>query len=129
MWIDLPGNIDAAFTGSNGKVYFFKGSQYWRYNGNYKDEDYPRRISRHFPGIPNNINAAMYYPPLQEIYFFKGNPLFGGSKNYHLQMIFVLSDDFPPQETVTGYTILMKHQQSTADIRYPLVILREYPMI
>lgn len=28
----LPSNTDAAFTWTNGHVYFFKGSEYWRVN-------------------------------------------------------------------------------------------------
>lgn len=44
-WPGLPGNIDAAFTYKNGKTYFFKGSKYWRYNGQKMDGDYPKEIS------------------------------------------------------------------------------------
>lgn len=44
-WHGLPGNIDAAFTYKNGKTYFFKGSKYWRYNGQRVDGDYPKDIN------------------------------------------------------------------------------------
>lgn len=44
-WPGLPANIDAAFTYKNGKTYFFKGSKYWRYNGQNIDGDYPKEIS------------------------------------------------------------------------------------
>lgn len=44
-WPGLPGNIDAAFTYKNGKTYFFKGSKYWRYNGQKVDGEYPKEIS------------------------------------------------------------------------------------
>lgn len=50
-WPGLPGNIDAAFTYKNGKTYFFKGSKYWRYNGQKVDGQYPKEISE---GTYNN---------------------------------------------------------------------------
>ncbi len=90
IWIDLPSNIDAAFTGNKRKLFFFKGSQYWRYTGINMDAGYPKKISQGFEGIPDNIDAVMRLASLETVYFFKGNVLFGCSKTYHLQMIFKL---------------------------------------
>ncbi len=95
-WINLPSNVDAAFAENEEKVFFFKGSQYWRYNGTNMDRGYPKQISQGFRGIPDNIDAVMWLPNLKKVYFFKGDLLFEGSKNYHLQMIFILNDDFLP---------------------------------
>ena len=30
-WTNIPHNVDAAFTWRNGKTYFFKSGEYWRY--------------------------------------------------------------------------------------------------
>ncbi|KAK1788074.1 hypothetical protein P4O66_016536, partial [Electrophorus voltai] len=74
----ISGPIDAAFTRLNceGKTYLFKGNQYWRFNDNVLDEDYPRNISVGFEGIPNNIDAAFALPApshlgKEKVYFFK----------------------------------------------------------
>ncbi|XP_055770561.1 matrix metallopeptidase-21-like, partial [Salvelinus fontinalis] len=61
-------------------VYFFKGTQYWRYDD---DNDqvltvdpeghlYPRLISEGFPGVPSPIDTAFYDRRDYHIYFFKG---------------------------------------------------------
>uniref|UniRef100_A0A674E9E6 Matrix metallopeptidase 21 n=1 Tax=Salmo trutta TaxID=8032 RepID=A0A674E9E6_SALTR len=61
-------------------VYFFKGTQYWRYDD---DNDqvltvdpeghlYPRLISEGFPGVPSPIDTAFYDRRDNHIYFFKG---------------------------------------------------------
>ena len=42
-WDGLPANLDAAFTWTNGKTYFFKGGQYWRFSQIGKlDRGYPK---------------------------------------------------------------------------------------
>jgi len=73
-WEELPDNIDAAFTWKNGKMYFLKGSRYWRYSsfGNL-DTGFPKKISNGFGGIPDNIDAAFVWKRNGKIYFFKGN--------------------------------------------------------
>ncbi|XP_006874275.1 PREDICTED: vitronectin [Chrysochloris asiatica] len=75
----IEGPIDAAFTRINcqGKTYFFKGSQYWRFEDGVLDPDYPRNISEGFMGIPDNLDAAFALPAhsysgRERAYFFKG---------------------------------------------------------
>ena len=42
-WDGLPGDLDAAFTWTNGKTYFFKGDKYWRFSQIGKmDRGYPK---------------------------------------------------------------------------------------
>lgn len=71
-WYGLPGNIDAAFTYTNGKTYFFKGSKYWRYTDTKMDFSYPKDISDGFDGIPENVDDAFVWSGNGKIYFFKG---------------------------------------------------------
>ncbi|XP_034777749.2 matrix metallopeptidase-21 [Acipenser ruthenus] len=60
-------------------VYFFKGTQYWRYdseNDQAYTEDpeghkYPRLISEGFPGIPSPIDTVFYDRRDYKMYFFK----------------------------------------------------------
>ena len=100
-WDGLPGNLDAAFTWTNGKTYFFKvgifftniaidqqwydmisnlktfssqGSKYWRFSAFGKlDRGYPKPLDKGFSGIPTKVDAAMVWPENDKIYFFKGS--------------------------------------------------------
>ncbi|KAF7661476.1 hypothetical protein LDENG_00260890 [Lucifuga dentata] len=62
-------------------VYFFKGTQFWRYD-NENDQAfrqdpeghrYPRFISEGFPGVPSPIDTALYDRRDSRIYFFKNS--------------------------------------------------------
>ena len=56
----------------NKKIYFFKGSQYWKFDPDKKppvDSSYPRQISN-WDGIPNNLDSALQYKN-GKTYFFK----------------------------------------------------------
>lgn len=69
-----PCRIDAAFRWSNGFVYLFLGSRYYRYNETRHgiDPGYPRPIRDHWNGIPSSIDGVFRY--VNGItYFFKGN--------------------------------------------------------
>ncbi|KAM9450676.1 vitronectin b [Clarias gariepinus] len=76
----IPGPIDAAFTRINcqSKSYIFKGKQYWRFDGDVLDENYPRNISLGFENIPDDVDAAFAIPAAgfkkkEKVYFFKGD--------------------------------------------------------
>jgi hypothetical protein len=81
-WNGLPASftsgIDAAlFRKSNGKLYFFKGSQYARLTGTTMDEGYPKPIAGNWNGLPASftagIDAAMTRTSNGKIYMFKGS--------------------------------------------------------
>ena len=57
----------------NEKIYFFKGSKYWKFDPEKRppvDREYPRQISN-WDGIPNDIDDALQYDN-GFTYFFKG---------------------------------------------------------
>ncbi|KAM6897088.1 matrix metallopeptidase-21 [Xenentodon cancila] len=91
-------------------VYFFKGTQFWKYN-NEKDHTlrqdseghrYPRSISVGFPGVPSPIDTAFYDRRDSHIYFFKNNLVFAFSVEANsLARGFPrnIRDVFPPVES------------------------------
>ncbi|XP_020601148.1 matrix metalloproteinase-14-like [Orbicella faveolata] len=72
--IHRPCKIDAVFRWSNGFVYFFLGSNYYRYNESRHviDPGYPRPTSSHWKGVPSSIDGVFRYAN-GFTYFFKGN--------------------------------------------------------
>jgi hypothetical protein len=83
-WGGLPASftsgIDAAFQReSNGKIYFFKGSEYARIDAatSAMDAGYPKPIVGNWPGLPSSfttgIDAALQRKDNDKIYFFKGD--------------------------------------------------------
>ena len=72
-WNGLSSDLNAAFTWTNGKTYFFKGSKYWRFSEvGVLDDGYPKDFNKGFQGAPDNVDAAMVWPANNKIYFFKG---------------------------------------------------------
>ncbi|XP_036199452.1 proteoglycan 4 isoform X4 [Myotis myotis] len=73
----IPSPIDTVFTRCNcdGKTFFFKGSQYWRFTNDVKDPGYPKQIVKGFGGLNGKILAALSIPKYKErpesVYFFK----------------------------------------------------------
>jgi len=78
---DFAAGVDAAVWGQpNSRVYFFKGSQYVRVDpaaGWAVEAGYPKAIAGNWPGFPadfaTGVDAAVYTPTNQKIYFFKGS--------------------------------------------------------
>jgi hypothetical protein len=78
-WPGLPpaftAGIDAYVVWPNGKAYFFKGSDYVRYDmaADRADSGYPRPISGNWPGLwTSGIDAAVAWSN-GKAYFFKGS--------------------------------------------------------
>lgn len=70
----IPDHIDAAtvWTG-NGKIYFYKGTKFWRFDPASKPpvrSNYPKFI-KNWQGIPDHVNAAVTYKGYT--YFFQDN--------------------------------------------------------
>lgn len=73
----IPSPIDTVFTRCNceGKTFFFKDSQYWRFTNDVQDAGYPKQISKGFGGLNGKIVAALsiakYKDRPESVYFFK----------------------------------------------------------
>ena len=64
------------FAWPDGKAFFFKGSEYIRYDikANRADEGYPKKIAGNWAGVwPDGIDAAFTFPDGKKAYFFKGS--------------------------------------------------------
>ncbi|XP_063960627.1 matrix metalloproteinase-14-like [Lytechinus pictus] len=55
----------------DGSAYFANETHVFRRTGNTIPAGYPMRIGDEFPGLPNNLDAALFYSPYT--YFFKGS--------------------------------------------------------
>ncbi|XP_032249114.1 proteoglycan 4 [Phoca vitulina] len=81
----IPSPIDTVFTRCNceGKTFFFKDSQYWRFTNGIKDPGYPKQIVKGFGGLNGKIVAALsiakYKNRPESVYFFKRG---GGIQQY-----------------------------------------------
>ncbi|XP_041939208.1 matrix metallopeptidase-21 [Alosa sapidissima] len=83
-WHGIPASgVDAhvhVWTRGIDAIYFFKGTQFWRYENENdqvytEDEEgqrYPRPISAGFPGVPSPIDTAFYDRRDSHVYFFRG---------------------------------------------------------
>ena len=97
--LNLPeelANLDAALEWRrNGKLYFFKGTQYWRYDKtrNKIDDGYPRDISKAWRGIPYNIDAAFQWKNGRS-YFFQGNKYYAFD-DYSVKVLEVSDNPYP----------------------------------
>eukprot|EP00794_Sanderia_malayensis_P020497 gene20497-22514_t len=76
-------SFDAVSTWTgNRKTYFFKGSNYWRYNEAYRrfDHGYPRSIKRNWRGLPDHVDTA-FIAPNHHMYFVKNGLIY--KMGYH----------------------------------------------
>jgi hypothetical protein len=71
-WTD---RIDAAVNWGNGKVYFFRGSEYIRFDIalDRTDDNYPKPIAGNWNGIFASDIDAVLYQGGTKVYFFKGD--------------------------------------------------------
>ncbi|XP_072050834.1 stromelysin-1-like [Amphiura filiformis] len=68
-----PSKVDAFTSTGDGRTFAFIGDMvYERVNDGIAD-GFPQQISQVFAGLPNNVDAALYYPGNRKTYFFKGD--------------------------------------------------------
>ncbi|KAG9351115.1 hypothetical protein JZ751_025005 [Albula glossodonta] len=73
----IPSPIDTVFSRCNcqGKTYFFKGNNFWRFDNDVMDEGYPKAITVGFDKLAGKITAALSVPVhrsrRESVYFFK----------------------------------------------------------
>ncbi|XP_065124418.1 proteoglycan 4b isoform X2 [Paramisgurnus dabryanus] len=84
----IPSPIDTVYTRCNclGKTYFFKGNNYWRFENDVMDPDFPKPISEGFGRI-SHITAALSMPQYRSrresvIFFRRG----GKAQTYTYQV-------------------------------------------
>ncbi|XP_068705205.1 matrix metalloproteinase-24-like isoform X1 [Montipora foliosa] len=105
-------NMDAAFTwGRNGKTYFFKGNQFWRFYGDKIDYGYPRSISA-WKGLPSKIDAAMKWR--NGISYF-----FAGGKYYRFDDSKIQVEDGYPRSIALVWMRCEKDKTATGTRRLP----------
>ena len=75
----IPYPYDAALKGNptstvENTQFIFRGSQFWQYRGDLRriTLSMPQSISSGFPGVPNDLDAAVAYTSNSKFYFFKG---------------------------------------------------------
>ena len=73
MLVFRDASFDTIFHTGDGSYYVFKGSNYWKLTEDSVEPGYPRKISEDWPGLPNNIDAAVTWTDNQKTYFFKGS--------------------------------------------------------
>ena len=67
-------NIDTVFSWiGNGRTYFFKGSNTWRFDDTKSESEkrFPKSIATQWIGVPNNIDEAFLWGGNWVTYFFK----------------------------------------------------------
>ena len=53
-WRGIPADLDAAFQGKDGKTYFFKSGQYWKFN------DKAVAVEKAQPAYPRNTGENWF---------------------------------------------------------------------
>ncbi|XP_059583648.1 proteoglycan 4 [Alligator mississippiensis] len=82
----IPSPIDTVFSRCNcdGKTFFLKGSQYWRFTNDVMDKGYPKQIAKGFAGLNGKIIAALpvarYNNRPESVYFIKK----GGNMQHYI---------------------------------------------
>ncbi|XP_017781282.1 PREDICTED: matrix metalloproteinase-14-like isoform X2 [Nicrophorus vespilloides] len=88
-------SFDTIFKSAGGEVYVFKGDKYWQLSDDRVMSGYPKLITKGWPGLPGDIDAAFTYKNGKS-YFFKG-------KQYWRYAGRKVDGDYP-KDISTGFT-------------------------
>ncbi|XP_054768386.2 collagenase 3-like [Lytechinus pictus] len=73
FWQAFPNKIDAAYERYfDHMIFFFKGTEYYKYNGLSLVSGYPKPIKSLDPKLPGNLDAVIGFPEYSKTYFIKG---------------------------------------------------------
>ncbi|XP_038046937.1 matrix metalloproteinase-14-like [Patiria miniata] len=69
------GNVDAVTTTRDRSTYIFEGTQVWKFESQTSriSDGFPKPIGDVFSGLPDNVDAALYYSRSGKTYIFKGS--------------------------------------------------------
>ncbi|XP_022110634.1 matrix metalloproteinase-14-like [Acanthaster planci] len=69
------GIVDAVTTSRDRSTYLFEGTQVWKFESGASRiaDGFPRAIGSVFSGLPDNVDAALFYQPNGKTYIFKGS--------------------------------------------------------
>lgn len=103
-WIGVPDDPNAVFQRLNGKIYFFKGAQYYRMDDKYVtgaandvvDPGYPQNVTLKWGGVPANVDAV-YEDSNAHIWFFRGYDFYRVLDKYSFGLAADIVDDGFPQ--------------------------------
>ncbi|XP_029454674.1 matrix metalloproteinase-19-like isoform X2 [Rhinatrema bivittatum] len=114
----LPSSIDAAVRMQNplgdqdGKIFFFKGSDYWKFDNDQMKPGYPKKIAEGFPGVPNDLDAAFTQPAI----IAKNGKIIRGER-----IFFIKGDHYVLYDAATGNsTHSQSLQEQWAGVKVPL---------
>ncbi|XP_071479264.1 collagenase 3-like [Diadema antillarum] len=73
FWRAFPNDIDAAYERFyDQKIFFFKGTKYYKYDGLRMLPGYPKPIKDLDPNLPGNLDAVIGFRDYPKTYFIKG---------------------------------------------------------
>ena len=141
-WTGFPtefaNGVDAAlWSKTNGRIYFFKGTQYIKVNpsaGWAVEAGYPKAIADNWPGIPSNwvdsdvpyqpdagIDAALWSDTNDKIYFFKKASFWAGTYvRINPSVSWTVESGYPkPIGLSTGGTEALWRDKALTQLGYP----------
>ncbi|XP_063969251.1 matrix metalloproteinase-2-like [Lytechinus pictus] len=92
---DCISQFTATTQTADGGFYLINATHAFRIGPNGLENGYPKTIATEFPGLPDNIDAGLYFPDNSKTYFFKGGDFYQFSSQ--------TMDDGYPQAIATAF--------------------------